>query len=75
MRKPRCTRQARPVGHAGRIDECFFHCGKALLRSDIWNAASWPSPVTVSFGEEIAENLMPPDEARFNPRNLIAWSG
>jgi uncharacterized protein len=47
------------------IDECFFHCGKAMLRSDIWNAASWPSSVAVSFGEEIAENLMPTDKAKF----------
>jgi hypothetical protein len=47
------------------IEECFFHCGKALIRSDIWNAASWPLPVAVSFGEEIAENLMPMDNAKF----------
>ena len=47
------------------IDECFFHCGKALLRSDLWNPSSWSSSVAVSFGEEIAENLMPPDKAKF----------
>jgi uncharacterized protein len=47
------------------IDECFFHCGNALLRSEIWHAASWPSSVAVSFGEEIAENLMPMDKSKF----------
>lgn len=24
-----------------RIEECFFHCGKAMIRSDIWNPESW----------------------------------
>ena len=41
------------------VTECFFHCGKALLRSDLWNPASWSVGVRVSFGAEIAENLKP----------------
>jgi PPOX class probable FMN-dependent enzyme len=24
-----------------RIAECFFHCGKALIRSHLWNPAQW----------------------------------
>jgi PPOX class probable FMN-dependent enzyme len=24
-----------------QIEECFFHCGKAMIRSDIWNPESW----------------------------------
>ncbi len=23
------------------IEECFFHCGKAMIRSDVWNPDSW----------------------------------
>jgi PPOX class probable FMN-dependent enzyme len=37
-----------------RVTECYFHCAKAFLRSDLWNPASWPQPVKISFGEEIA---------------------
>jgi hypothetical protein len=24
-----------------RVDECFFHCGKALIRSKLWQPDSW----------------------------------
>src|SRR5262249_12531828 len=47
------------------VQECFFHCGKAFLRSDLWNPASWSAGVPVSFGAEIAENLQPENEAEF----------
>jgi uncharacterized protein len=47
-------------------EEIYFHCGKALIRSDLWNPAkhaargSWPS-----LGRIIAEQVggMDPDEA------------
>jgi PPOX class probable FMN-dependent enzyme len=38
-----------------RVDECYFHCAKALLRSQLWEPATWPEPLTISFGAEIAE--------------------
>ena len=47
------------------VTECFFHCGKALLRSEIWNAAAWPPRIDISFGEEIAANLKPTNEGTF----------
>lgn len=25
------------------IEECFFHCGKALIRSNIWHLNTWPT--------------------------------
>ena len=37
-----------------RITECYFHCAKAFLRSDLWNPETWPERITISFGEEIA---------------------
>jgi predicted pyridoxine 5'-phosphate oxidase superfamily flavin-nucleotide-binding protein len=39
-----------------RVSECYFHCAKAFLRSDLWNPQSWPEKISISFGEEIAEN-------------------
>lgn len=47
------------------VSDCFFHCGKAFIRSDAWNPASWPPPAAISFGCEIAENLKPDNEADF----------
>lgn len=26
------------------VEECFFHCGKAMIRSGMWNPESWPEP-------------------------------
>jgi uncharacterized protein len=39
-----------------RVDECYFHCAKAFLRGDLWNPQTWPGKISISFGEEIAEN-------------------
>jgi len=36
------------------VTECYFHCAKAFLRSDLWNPDTWPERMTISFGEEIA---------------------
>jgi uncharacterized protein len=38
-----------------RVTECYFHCAKAFLRSELWKPGTWPERMTVSFGEEIAE--------------------
>ncbi|TEW54834.1 hypothetical protein E2R68_06575 [Psychromonas sp. RZ22] len=38
------------------IINAYFHCNKAFLRSQIWSASSWPEPIKISFGKEIAEN-------------------
>ena len=37
------------------VEECFFHCGKALIRSKLWDTASWPEPEKVSFGKMLAK--------------------
>jgi PPOX class probable FMN-dependent enzyme len=39
-----------------RVTECYFHCAKAFLRSDLWKPETWPEKMTISFGEEIAES-------------------
>jgi PPOX class probable FMN-dependent enzyme len=35
------------------VEECFLHCGKALIRSELWEPGSWPDLVTVPSGAEI----------------------
>jgi len=37
-----------------RIDQCFFHCAKAFLRSNLWKPDLWAEPHRVSFGEIFA---------------------
>jgi PPOX class probable FMN-dependent enzyme len=39
-----------------RVTECYFHCAKAFLRSDLWIPETWPEKMTISFGEEIAQS-------------------
>ena len=37
-----------------RVTECYFHCAKAFLRSDLWKPETWSQKIPISFGEEIA---------------------
>lgn len=38
------------------VQECFFHCAKAFIRSGLWQQSSWPErPHRVSFGNMFAE--------------------
>ena len=39
-----------------RIAQCYFHCAKAFLRSELWDPATWPQKMAISFGAEIAAN-------------------
>jgi uncharacterized protein len=38
-----------------RVTQCYFHCAKAFLRSELWKPETWPAEIAVSFGAEIAE--------------------
>lgn len=38
------------------VKNAYFHCAKALLRSQLWESSTWPDPIKISFGKEIAEN-------------------
>jgi PPOX class probable FMN-dependent enzyme len=33
-----------------RVEECFFHCGKAFIRSGLWKPETWGEKHEVSFG-------------------------
>ena len=36
------------------VEECFFHCAKAFLRSQLWAPETWPEPEKISFGRMMA---------------------
>ena len=38
------------------IEECFFHCAKAFLRSNLWKPETW-TPHHASFGAILAPRL------------------
>jgi uncharacterized protein len=44
------------------VTEAYFQCGKAFIRSELWNPDSWPEASRVSFGREIG-NRSGKDEA------------
>jgi len=33
------------------VRECFFHCAKAFIRSQLWKPESWPARQKISFGK------------------------
>lgn len=40
-----------------QVQECFFHCGKALIRSKTWQPNSWGDPIKISFGQQLARRM------------------
>lgn len=45
-----------------RVEECFFHCGKAFIRAKLWEPASWPRGVRADLGKQMARKLGAGDE-------------
>lgn len=45
------------------VEEAFFHCGKALIRSKLWQADSWAAERRISFGQQFAKLTGGGDEA------------
>ena len=43
-----------PLATRVEVEECFFHCGKAFIRSSLWQPESWGERHRVSFGEMYA---------------------
>lgn len=44
------------------VEECFFHCAKAFIRSQLWQPASWPAVDRISFGKMFAAKLGADDQ-------------
>lgn len=51
--------RGRPALLAIRVEvqECFFHCAKALKRSKLWQPDTWGERLRVSFGELLAPRV------------------
>ena len=39
------------------VEESFFHCGKAFMRSSIWNPDSWPNEACDAYTRQLAHDL------------------
>jgi uncharacterized protein len=39
------------------VSEAYFQCGKAFIRSKLWQPETWPEESRVSFGREIGHNM------------------
>lgn len=39
------------------VTEAYFQCGKAFIRSELWNPDAWPEASRVSFGREIGTRI------------------
>ena len=53
----KCAARGKPAVLVTRvsIETCFFHCGKALIRSDLWKPETWEEPTRISFGQMLAK--------------------
>lgn len=45
------------------VDECFFHCGKALIRSKVWDLSSWDDAVDSIGARGFASLAGEPEES------------
>jgi PPOX class probable FMN-dependent enzyme len=43
------------------VEESFFHCGKAFIRSKLWKPDTWPQGVKANLGKQIAAKLKADD--------------
>jgi uncharacterized protein len=55
----RLAARGRPAVLAIRVhvEECFFHCSKAFLRSKLWKHEEWPERKKISFGAMLAPRI------------------
>ncbi|MDP1752792.1 MAG: pyridoxamine 5'-phosphate oxidase family protein [Reyranella sp.] len=40
-----------------RIEHCYFHCARSIVRAKLWDPKAWPAPGRVSFGKIIAPKI------------------
>jgi predicted pyridoxine 5'-phosphate oxidase superfamily flavin-nucleotide-binding protein len=40
-----------------RIEHCYFHCTRSVIRAKLWDPKAWPAPGRVSFGKIIAPRI------------------
>ncbi len=52
-----------------RVEEAFFHCGKAVIRSDLWTRGAGPRPDFPTLGQIFADQIAGTDAAE-NDRSI-----
>jgi PPOX class probable FMN-dependent enzyme len=40
-----------------RIQHCYFHCARSIVRAKLWDPKAWPAPGRISFGKIIAPRI------------------
>ncbi len=60
----RLTARGAPAHLAIRVTirECFFHCAKAFMRSQLWHPESWAEATKISWGKYLASKIGAGDE-------------
>jgi PPOX class probable FMN-dependent enzyme len=54
--------KAPQLGILVRVRECYMHCGKAFIRSSLWNPDSWPAKEDLPIASKIlADHASLPD--------------
>jgi len=60
----RLSARGKPAILATRVtvEESFFHCGKAFVRSKLWKPETWPKGVKANIGKQIAAKVKADDQ-------------
>jgi len=53
------------------VRECFFHCAKAFMRSQLWHPESWPEATKISWGKYLAAKIGASDETAKQIDNFV----
>lgn len=53
------------------VDECFFHCAKAFIRSHLWKPETWPEKQHISFGEMFADHVGGSSDERAQVKDAV----
>jgi PPOX class probable FMN-dependent enzyme len=69
----RLTARGAPAHLAIRVTirECFFHCAKAFMRSQLWHPESWPEATKISWGKYLASKIGAGDETANQIDNFV----
>jgi uncharacterized protein len=72
----RLAARGKPALLATRItvEECFFHCGKAFIRSELWKPEAWPKDYRVNLGRQLAKKLNAGDDVAENIEQSLETS-
>ena len=41
------------LGIGIEVEECFIHCAKAFIRSELWNPSTWPDKTSLPSAAKI----------------------